>query len=111
MREELVAAVPDKRAAYAALTRNAGHLRSMRIKSIPQRTATAIAKAFAKAAPSPWGERIPEIGSLLVAAVADERIGIERAVVSIEEWVCDAERFSQQWVSACRAAIAAARAV
>ena len=111
MREELVAAVPEKRAAYRTLSLNAGELRRMRIRAISQRRATTIASTFVKAAPGPWRTRIPEMGSLLVAAVADERNGIERAVLSIEEWACDEERFSRRWVDACRAAIAAARGV
>ena len=111
LREELVAAVPEKRTSYGTLTRNAGNLGKLRIRAIPERKANAIATVFAKTAPGPWRDRIPEMGRLLVAAVADERNGIERAVISVEEWVCDEKRFSQRWVSACRAAIAAARAV
>ena len=108
MREELVAAVPEKRRVYAALTRNARHLKSARLEAIPARKAASIAATFMKAAPSLWLERIPEMGSLLVAAVAEERNGIEGAVHSIEEWVYDKERFPQ-WIRAARNAIAAAR--
>lgn len=109
MRDELVAAVPEKRRLYAALTRNATRLRKARIAAIPERKAASIAAAFTKAAPSLWRERIPEMGSLLVAAVADERNGIERAVLSIEEWVYDKERFPQSWIQAARNTIATAR--
>lgn len=109
MRDELAAAVPEKRRVYAALTRNATHLRKARLAAIPERQASAIASAFTKAAPSLWRERIPEMGSLLVAAAADERNGIERAVLSMEEWAYDKERFPQSWIRAARNAIAAAR--
>jgi hypothetical protein len=109
MRDELAAAVPEKRRVYAALTRNAAHLRRARLAAISARKAESIAAAFTKAAPNPWRARIPEMGSLLVAAVADERNGIERAVLSMEEWVYDKERFPPSWIRAARAAIAAAR--
>lgn len=109
MRDELVAAVPEKRRVYAALTRNATHFRKARLAAISERKASSIAAAFTKAAPNLWRERIPEMGALLVAAVADERNGIERAVISIEEWVYDKERFPQSWIRAARNAIAAAR--
>ena len=109
MREELVAAVPERRRVYSALTRNARHLKNARLEAIPARKAASIAAMFMKAAPRLWLERIPEMGSLLVAAVADERNGIERAVHSIEEWVYDKERFPQSWILAARNAIAAAR--
>jgi hypothetical protein len=68
-----------------------------------------LGREFVAAAPRPWRERIPEMGRLLAAAVADERSGIERAVVSIEEWACDRERFPPAWIKTVRSTIAAAR--
>ena len=109
MREELAAAVPEKRRSYSILTRCATELRRQRLKTIPERRAAAIAATFSSAAPKLWVRRIPEMGSLLVAAVADERNGIERAVVSIEEWAYDGERFPARWIEAVRGAISAAR--
>ena len=111
MREELAAAVPQKLRSYSILTRCATDLRKRRLKAIPERRAAAIAATFSEAAPKLWVRRIPEMGSLLVAAVADERNGIERAVVSMEEWAYDAERFPARWIEAVHAAVDAARAI
>jgi hypothetical protein len=49
------------------------------------------------------------MGELLVSAVADEASGIERALISVEEWACDAARFPAEWIDAVRATIGDAR--
>lgn len=56
-------------------------------------------------------EAFAAMGVLLVSAVADEADGIARAVATIEEWACDAAHFSERWIEAVRATIAAARAL
>ena len=50
------------------------------------------------------------MGEILVAAVADEAAGIEKAVESLEPWVCDPARFPPPWIQAVRTTIAEARA-
>jgi hypothetical protein len=57
-----------------------------------------------------WTARLPETGRLLLAAVADERAGIEQAVMSVEAWMTAPERFPAEWSAAVRAIIHAARA-
>ncbi|HEU4521273.1 MAG TPA: hypothetical protein VFT12_04665 [Thermoanaerobaculia bacterium] len=105
LEEELSRAIPSNRSAWRILGRCADDLRRARIRGIPEDAGRAIAEKFEAV----WRERIPEMGILLVSAVADERNGIERAVVSVEEWAADAERFSRKWVRAVRETIAAAR--
>ncbi len=53
---------------------------------------------------------LPRMGEILVAAVADEAAGLERAVASLEPWACDPARFPQLWIEAVRSTIAEARA-
>ena len=54
-------------------------------------------------------ERVEHFGAIVVAAVADERNGIARAVTSLEEWACDASIFGPDWVRVVRATIERAR--
>ena len=107
MHEELVAAIPEKRASYRILLTAANELRAARAKVIDETTASRIADEFREV----WSSHAPEMGRILVAAVADERSGIERAAASIEEWAVDGERFAVQWVEAVRATLAAARSL
>ena len=45
-------------------------------------------------------------------AAADERAGLSQAVMSVETWACDVERFPlEPWVAAVRETIERARAV
>jgi hypothetical protein len=50
------------------------------------------------------------MGGILVAAVADERAGIELAVPTLTAWVSDAGRFPPEWIAAVDETLAAARA-
>ena len=49
------------------------------------------------------------MGTIVVAAVADERAGVGNAVESLESWACDPERFDAPWIDAVKETIAAAR--
>jgi hypothetical protein len=57
----------------------------------------------------PWNRRLRAMGGILVAAVADERSGIEHAVPSLTDWVCDAGRFPPEWIEAVEETLAHAR--
>lgn len=48
-------------------------------------------------------------GSILTAAVADERDGLEHAVESVCSWACDHSRFGPVWIAAVRSCVEAAR--
>jgi hypothetical protein len=49
------------------------------------------------------------MGSILVAAVADEAAGITRAVTSLQGWLTDSERFPPHWCEAVRTTLDHAR--
>jgi hypothetical protein len=53
---------------------------------------------------------VANMGSVIVAAVADERAGVENVVSSVTAWVCDPERFDAAWITAVNETLAAARA-
>ena len=105
LHEELVRAVPEKRESYRLLLTAAKELRAARQKAIDDAAARRIAEQYQDA----WSAKVPEMGHLIVAAVADERNGVERAATSIEQWAADEERFARPWIDAVRATVTAAR--
>jgi hypothetical protein len=68
-----------------------------------------LAAEFDVAVGPEWSARLPGTGTLLAAAVADEKAGIKNAVESIESWMTDAARFPQNWIDAVRTTIRKAR--
>ncbi|MDP8923358.1 MAG: hypothetical protein M3O34_10845 [Chloroflexota bacterium] len=108
--EELVAEVPEKRAAYASLLHVARAFGDERRRYVDDVTAASLAVEFDRRVGPEWSARLPETGALLAAAVADERAGIERAVPSILEWIADPVRFPPEWVAAVHRTIDEAQA-
>jgi hypothetical protein len=106
---ELVAAAPEKRAAYDTLLLVAGIFRAERLSHLDEVTFSELAQAFDSRVGSAAARELPEAGALVVAAVADERAGQHRAVSSLVQWLADPERFSADWVAAVSETLAAAR--
>lgn len=106
---ELVRVAPQDASCYALLLEVAGLLGRMREEQISPAAARKLAERFAREADAAWVKRIPEMGALLVAAVADEADGITNAVRSIEPWARDPARFPEEWRSAVQSTIAGAR--
>ena len=107
---ELVRIAPDRELLYARLLHAAAMLHALRRQYIGDEVGAALATQFDRRVGSALSSQLPETGSLLVAAVADEKAGIERAVISVEEWMTDSTRFPSAWIDAVRAVIQAARA-
>jgi hypothetical protein len=105
---ELVAAVPERRDAYEDLLRVAEVFREERLDGLDEAACEAIAQAFDHRVGAAAAE-LPEAGALLVAAVADERAGLDRAVDSLMDWLADPTRFPDAWATAAAETIAAAR--
>lgn len=108
--DELVAAVPERRADYATLRTVAASLHAMRNRALSDAAFDALDAAFAVAVGAEWDARLPQTGALLAAAVADERAGIGQAVRSVERWMLDPERFPPVWIAAVGHTIGEARA-
>lgn len=83
----------------------AAQLRGRREAAVPAELSGSLAEYFEQSAPADERERHPRTGELLLAAVADERDGLARAVPSLVEWIGDPERFSQAWVRAVQAVV------
>ena len=108
---ELVAAVPGNRASYDVLLGVAGMFRDERLSHLDEATSSELAEAFDRRVGSASSTGLPEAGALLVAAVADERSGVHRAVDSLMEWLANPTRFPGEWVLAATETVAEARAM
>jgi hypothetical protein len=107
--EELTAIRPDKQLLYQRLQAAAGMLLELRRQHISDERFESLAAEFDARVGGEWTGRLPETGRLLLAAVADERSGIEQAVITVEAWMTAPERFPTEWIAAVRAIIHAAR--
>jgi len=107
--EELGKAVPAKRKEYEKLLFAANELHASRTKWFDEASIQALSHDFDIAVGPEWAGRFKDTGVLLVAAVADEKDGIEAAATSIEGWMTDASRFPAPWIEAVRSIIAKAR--
>lgn len=79
LHEALVASVPERAAKYRSLEGLGHQLRSQRLDALPQFDALVDQ--------CPHDLPLPNMGAVLVAAVADERWGIEGAVGSVQSWL------------------------
>jgi hypothetical protein len=109
LHDELVSVIPEKRREYTSLAYQADRLRHLRLQQIDEPTFQALAAEFDAAVGPDWSARMGGIGYLLVAAVADERAGINRAVTSLESVLSDPQQFPQPWIDAVHKAIGKAR--
>lgn len=106
---ELVRALPENVDRYAPLLDAAALLRGLRQARIAEQDFRELAEDFAARAEPTLAERLPAMGAILAAAVADEADGLHGAVRSVEVWAADRSAFPEAWTSAVRATIAAAR--
>jgi hypothetical protein len=111
LHEELVKAAPRRWKANPSLLAAAATLRERRLRQVGDDDFGRLAAAFDARVGPEWSTRLPHMGALLVAAVADERNGMARAVVSLEEWAADLSRFPVAWIGAVRHTLAQARAL
>lgn len=107
LREELTSAVPEKRFDFERLSAAAAELRAAREKHLGEAFLRQLDEMFDREAGS--GAKIRSVGTLLGAAVADEREGFEGAVESLRTWLADRERFSERWVAAVDTTLTEAR--
>lgn len=106
---ELAVAIPDKKAEYAKLLPAAAELHTARRQHLTDELIETMASEFDRAVGAEWSTRLPDTGTLLCTAVADELAGNENAVASLQPWMTDASRFPAEWIDAVEATLARAR--
>lgn len=99
LHDALVAAVPERAASYAPLREGARQLRDERVAVLPEEQAQLFVTSFAAGLTPEAGISPEEAGTLLLAAVADERNGLLDAVGALTSWLANPERFSRTWLS------------
>jgi hypothetical protein len=106
---ELVAATPAKRNDYDRLLRVARLFRDERLSPLDAATCADLTREFERRVGSAAAAELPEAGALLMAAVAEERVGLHRVVESLMDWLADPARFPTTWVTAATDTVQAAR--
>ena len=107
--DELTHARPDDGPRYARLHACARALRERRLARVDEDTFAELERAFDARVATADVRRLRRMGGILVAAVADERDGIELAVSSVVSWTTDPERFGDDWIAAVHETVAEAR--
>lgn len=108
LQEELTRAVPRSTRRYSVLQHCRLHLAAQRESKVAAADFHRLARDFDANVARARG-RLEGMGEVLVSAVADEALGIQRAVTALESWLCDAAEFPPKWRDAVRETIAAAR--
>jgi heme oxygenase len=109
--EELVGRMPERGGVgYGKLLAAADHLAEQRRSVVADADLDWICSRFEQAVGPDWRGRLPGTGALLVCAVADRARGIEQAVVSLESWLADPQRFPAHWITALHEALHEAEA-
>lgn len=109
LHSELLRLHPADAECYALLDDAAWLLHERRHARISEAHARELAETFAARAEAEWTARLPEMGRILVAPVADEADGIDNAVPSVQGWAGDPARFPPGWRGAVESTIREAR--
>ena len=107
--DELTHARPEDAARYERLRACARALRDRRQAHVDETTFVELERAFDARVPAAEQRRLRRMGGILVAAVADERDGVELAVPSVVSWATDPARFGDDWIAAVHETVAEAR--
>jgi heme oxygenase len=107
LREQLVASVPERAAEYDVFEELAKQMASERHAVLSDTDFEKLARGFVGGSGGPLADY--EAGTLLVAAVMDERCGIDGAVESLCRWLDEPARVSQQWRDAVQRTLVDAR--
>lgn len=108
--EELHSARPSDQQDSAKLLEAVAALDRNRREQLSDEAMAALNQAFDSSAPAPWNEKLPETGTLICCAVADERAGFAGAERSLLDWLTDPERFPREWIECVQRTVADARA-
>lgn len=106
---ELVARMPDRAGRYDFLRSLAAQLRELREASLPSAAFARLASEFDSRVRG-GKDAVKNMGTVIVAAVADDAAGIGSVLSKVREWAEDPAQFDPEWVQAVQAVIEQARA-
>lgn len=92
MHRQLARMIPEKRQQYHRLALIADRLREDRQQYVPTERGARLAAGFAGAFGRKMNWLLVGTGHLIVAAVADQKLGIKNAISSFVPWMLDAPR-------------------
>ena len=105
LHEELVKAVPERKAIYDKLLAASETLRELRLKKMSEKEFEALSREFDRAVGSELAKKFNNTGKLLVASVIDESLGITGAITALQGWLIDSERFPEIWIETINSTI------
>jgi hypothetical protein len=108
LHQELVAVLPDRAEMYAALLSAAEALAAERQALLADTAMDRLASDF-QALIGTSDRHDLRAGTLIAAAVADERAGLPEAVTSLLDWLANPEGFDARWRSAVQETLRRAR--
>ena len=111
LHEELTMAVVDNTATFEKLLTSAEILRQARTQCISEKEFESLSNEFDQFAGAELTKQLKNTGRLLIAAVVDEKNGIEGAVSALQEWLVDENRFPNKWISAVKDIISKTMAI
>ncbi|MFY0525437.1 hypothetical protein ACN28I_20595 [Archangium gephyra] len=109
--QELLQAKPTRRQAYDVLARMAERMAGERRQVLDDEELRMFGEDFDVRVGPEWSQRLPGVGELLAAAVADECWGLTQAVPSLSSWMGEPSRFSAPWVRAVDQTLRRARSL
>ena len=106
---ELVAAISEKRQKCEKLLFAAAELHASRHKYLSDQRLRDFGSSFDRRAGAELNQEFPFSGRLLGAAVADEIAGDEKVVESLRTRMCNASKFTPEWIAAVDETVMQAR--
>lgn len=103
---ELSLVHPDKVSHYHKLLFASEKLNNAMEMMLKKSVREEIISEFEKNIGQEWNHRLKNMGQILVASVADERMGVDNALSSVESWATDENRFPKIWIDSVRTLIA-----
>ena len=107
--EELEKANPDKINQYKKLIVAANALKEKYDQAIRVNQRQELIGEFERSIGQEWSHRLKNMGEIIVAAVVDEKIGIENALPCVRSWATDENRFPKIWIDSVLQLIVSAK--
>lgn len=104
---ELIERRPAHAERYARLVQCSAALAELRRNAMPEESFTRLAGEF-EMATATYRDRVPNMGTVLLAAVVDDRCGLEGVAANVGTWASDPGVFGEEWRTAVSATLAAA---